>query len=223
MNKQQDRRYNMFGAVLRFCLDNPGALALNPAFKRSVDTLQQYTVAIAGTLKGQAVNTTGLQGEKDGLQNALIDNLGRMCSLLSAYAADKKNVALKERSHLTKSGLRYMQDGTIAEVAKNVLADVRAAAAADGGDYGIGTAEATELEAAVGAFTEHKDVPRNARAKRSSKTLSLADLMKVTSTHLREKMDKMMAFYKDKDPEFHATYFENRKVMDVGVKGKPVK
>jgi uncharacterized protein YdbL (DUF1318 family) len=221
MTDLQNRRYNMALAVLRFCLSEPAVLNLNLAFKKSVNRLQELTDATLAAMQGQAEDTSGVRDVKAALRANLVHIAAKVSSLLSAYAADKGDAALGAKAGWTERKLERLNENELPTHADNLAKDAApAAAAADAGEYGLSPALLTELKAAVGAFREAKDLPRNATAARSTDTLTLAETMRATSRHLREKMDKLVEFYKTSHPQFYTTYKENRKVMNAPTRKK---
>jgi hypothetical protein len=81
-------------------------------------------------------------------------------------------------------------------------------------DYGITATDQTELAAAVSAYAQKKESPRDAIVGRRVETLSLPEEISSVRSIFRNELDKMMTAFKKPEPDFYKGYFTARVIVN---------
>ncbi|RYD93498.1 MAG: hypothetical protein EOP50_11045 [Sphingobacteriales bacterium] len=214
MTTVQERRFNMMLAVLLLARTYPDVVAQNLTFKKGILKLDALVENIKNAIAGQSLSPEGASAEKKLLRANLTEATVIASGLLSAWAVDRGDVALKARSKWTASTLDKLSEVELEQAARNSSADAKAARLLDP-EMGLSEEDVLQLDALIGSFVEKKTQPRSSTTRRSRNTATLSQLMTGANAVLRDQLDKAIVKYKVTAPEFYKEYKENRKVMDV--------
>ena len=89
-------------------------------------------------------------------------------------------------------------------------------------EYGVSTADLTNLKKKIDAFQALQPNPRRAKASVSSATKELKKVIKEVDTLLAKKLDKLIVQFRDSERDFYNEYVSARKiVIATGRSAKP--
>lgn len=183
-----------------------------PAF---VDAVSRTEAGIAVIRQHQADQVeTGDAEEKQNARDAAEKLLVRIGSQLSALAAKNNDPILGAKVNFDKSTLDKMAVSDLLTTANTVQTEATVNAAILASNYSITAADLTALGAAIPALAGLKDAPRLAIADQRVATLSLPGAISYVRGILRHEIDKMMEIFKDSQPDFYASHFTARVIID---------
>jgi hypothetical protein len=183
-----------------------------PAFLDAVVHLESGIAVIRQRQAEQAA--TGDATEKQNARDAAESLLVKIGSQLSALAAKNNDPILGAKVNFDKSTLDKMAVSDLLTTARTVQTEANANAAVLASDYLIPAADLTALGAAIPKLEGLKDAPRLATGSKHVATLSLPSAIRFVRGLLRNEIDKLMEIFKDSQPDFYASHFSARVIVD---------
>jgi hypothetical protein len=218
MTDKQIAKLNMLQTVIRVLDGNASLYADIPVFVKTVNDLKGITKEIEQV--GGAQSKTRLQGitvEKNESETALVNRIVTMANVLSVLAVDTNNVTLLPKTRVTKSLLYRSHHNEQLSIARHIHA--AALAHADVlAQYGISVDAIYELESAISRYENLIGAPCAVIAETKTVTASLVYLLADTDTLLNDRLDRLMSLFKISAPDFYATYFNARNIINTAAR-----
>jgi len=215
MKDSQENKYSMYLAVKKVLVDNTGVWSVLQAFVTAVGTYMMKLDRIGDLVEVQETPTTGVRKDKLLALDLMVDRTVALAGAVFAYATEVNNQTLRDVMAVTESDLRQVRDTLAVERARSVY-DHAAPLAGSLSDYGVTAVEIADVDMAITAFADSIPQPRVAITTRKGATTELAIVMKQVDGVLKDTLDKLMPKFKTTAPEFYASYFNARIIVDSG-------
>jgi hypothetical protein len=220
MNDRQNAKITMYQTVYNTCAGYASVYVKVPAFMNSLDALNRGIMNIREVEK-QQVNalSKGVTLEKTDVEEALVLSLLKISGALYVYAFETGNKDLAVKTDMNKTQLYRMENNTLLVTAGEI-----ASKAAETGEalaeYGIGTAELTELAERTAAFEALIVKPRTVIGEHKLYTSNLTKLFAETDSVLFDRLDKLINLFKVSEPDFYTSYKNARNVINTSARKK---
>jgi hypothetical protein len=215
MNRDQFNRSEMFNTVAAYMQTNNSLWSATPAIVQTMTELTANITSIGNKMSKQQTPITGAADQKALVRAALEDKILEVANQLAALAAATHDMNLAGQAELTLSGLDRMPDDALEETGERIgaLAQTNMAGLEP---YGITVDDLDQLGGLTSDFHDVKTAPRTALAGRAAETNTLPDLLRDTTSLLRNRLDKQMTKFKKSNPVFFAGYQTARVIVDRG-------
>jgi hypothetical protein len=180
-----------------------GFVAVNDAFKAEV-------LSLAGYLRIQGLDRTGLAKSK-GERRADLEIFGtEMCANAMAYAVEIENVVLFEEVNYKIGAFSRFSETRLVIICEIVLEKVNEHL--DGlADFGITALRVADFQASINRFAQAKPKPTGGRQTKKFATEQIKEGFKRADGHLK-KMDGLAKCLEFSEPEFYRNYCISRKI-----------
>jgi hypothetical protein len=220
MNDRQNAKIAMYQTVYNTCARYASVYVKVPAFVTGLDALNSGIMSIREVEKQQAdALSKGVTLEKMGVEEALVLSLLKISGALYVYAFEADNKELAAKVDMNKTQLFRMENNTLLVTAGEI-----ASKAAEAGealvDYGVGTAELTELAERTATFEALIVKPRTVIGEHKLHTSNLTRVFAETDSVLYDKLDKLINLFKVSEPDFYTSYKNARNVINTSVRKK---
>lgn len=217
MEKRFENKLTMINAVMSLLNQNQVIWQGSAPFVSAVNDLKAKVLLIELAQQEVLNPVAGITGEKQSIQDSVVDKAYELASMLFALAEKTKDMVLKAKVDFPISELRNIRDGELAVSSKNILAlGIRNETAL--ADYNISAGKLNELQTLI---TQYETQIPGYRVTVSTKKANneklkglLADAMKI----LTNQTDKLMIGYKVSQSDFYASYGNARKIVDYGIR-----
>jgi len=206
MNNYQIARQASFILIDNEAKKFPGALSLIPKFAAGINRLGVISTQIDTLSIEQAKNITGITGDKNGLQDSLIDYLVEVSGAIHSYAVTKNDKILMAKVDYKESIISHMAQADLIAATAIVLEEAGKITPEDLADEGISAAEIIEFGKVYEQFKLVTSDSRVAVIDRSAYTRKLADLFAEATDLKKNTLDRLAIQYRRKDPEFYQKY-----------------
>jgi Carboxypeptidase regulatory-like domain len=215
MTKNQEVKLNMYNSVLSHCMQNTAITAAAPALQTAIAALKTTTTAIQMAVQQQLQTTKGFTASKSANKEALVSFATQVAGAVFAWATDKKDMVVQEKTKTTMSSLARLRDEELAPACREYY-EMGKANETQLGDYGISNAVLDEFLTTINNYTNAVPGPRNAQALRSAYKKLLVDLFKTADDILKNKIDKLSLPLQKNNKPFMDAYKSNRVIIDAG-------
>jgi len=220
MQRAQFNRTEMFNTTAAVMAENSGLWSGIPAIVQTMTELNANIAQIGTKMMHQQTPITGAAVDKAQVRHDFEEKLLWIADQVAALAAANHDMTLAAQADLTLSSLDRMADDALEEtgvlIASLVLANQSALE-----DYGIVGDDLADLNTLITQFHDAKTKPRTAAAARKGETDTLPDLIRNTTSLLRNRLDKQMTRFRSANPVFFASYRSARVVVDRGTPPPP--
>ncbi len=214
MNDRQNEKLNMFQTVLKYCRNRADVYANISAFGRAVDELENCVSDIKLTVEKQAgVALKGTTAQKGDAEVILVQSCISMANALYVYAYERQKKELMQKMSVNKSTFYRSHSNEVLALARNI-AQKAAEYAGELTEYGITDAGRQALDAALLGYESLIVSPRSVINERKQHTGNLVQLLAAADSVLYDKLDKLVACYKESNPEFYNGYKNARNIND---------
>jgi len=179
-------------------------------FTLGLDRLDELSVL-------QSVKTDGSSAAKALALHSLGNLAFRVASGIAVCAHDASNAELAGRVAYSRSNITRGPDAAVISRCRNMHA-AGTEYSEEVVDYGVSTADLTNLKKKIDAFQAIQPAPRRAKAGTSSATKELKKVLKEVDTLLSKKLDKLMVQFRDSAPDFYNEYVSARKIVIPGAR-----
>jgi hypothetical protein len=216
MTDRQNDKLNMHIEVRDFCRTNDSAWKPIPVFGRYVNELAGHVDHANAIVKQQqGVPVKGVTAQKGTAEDVLVQECLAVGGALYALGFDSGEPALMETGTVNRNAL-YQQHGHLTLAKARNIAEAAWARTAQLADYGVGEDELAALNAAIAAYEALILSPREAISERKQYTGSLAQTLAAADSVLTDKMDRIVARFKNSNPAFYNGYKNARAIKDSG-------
>lgn len=188
-----------------------------PEFSNLVEVELNTTLSdLAITDKEAMMVITGSAADKASARKQAIAAALAISGPIAVYALNTNNLTLFEQTNFTKSKLRKMQDGSLA----NCLSGIIETAETLGEKvipFGVTPERLADAKAKTEEYAQQVNTPRAMITRRSTKLNTVADYIDALRDIL-SRIDKMMLLFQD--TEFYTEYKNARKIVDLGTRKK---
>lgn len=212
MNSKQESKLNMYNAVIAYCNESDGITVAIPAFAPAFAAFTNIANAIDSTAQLEAQVITGITINKADLKKVLCTSAEGLAAAVYAYASVEGDPVLQEKSNYSVSDFLRLKDDELTIISQN-LHDAAAGIVADLLTYGVTAATLEAFQELIDEYSDSVTAPRNAVALRKTYVAQLKILFKETDKILKTQLDKLALQFKTSQPEFYATYKNNRRII----------
>lgn len=213
MNKYQTARLDSLNLIVKESKNNPVSIALVPKFGSVINRMETICNELEGLQVQQVKDLTGITTDKvvalDNLSDSTVDIAGAVYS----YAHDRHDNTLMMKVNYKSRAIGEMTQSEVVAVAGTVLEEALKVPAADLANEGISAEEMTDFQQLIPHFKSIKSSKHEAVIDRSGSTEKINELFKEAGSLLRDKLDRLAAQFKRKDPEFYLKYKAARVVQ----------
>lgn len=221
MNNPQKNKLSMFLAVLGVMETYAGSWTTLPGIQSMVTRLGDLTADIQTKSGIQGTPRTGITRGKSRKQVEMINLTVAVAGDLHSYAVAQADDTLAGQTDLEHSDLVQLADNLVGPRCRTIhdLAKANAAALAS---FGTTAADLTELDSAIKAYEDVATAPRQSTAVNTSVTVDIARDVQAAVDLLNRELDKAMAKFRLKSPDFYQSYKDARIIVDLGVNHHPL-
>ena len=214
MDKRENDRFQMYKSVEEFLAKNGKITKEIPGFENSFTDFKQSIDEIEKKDNEYQITAEGSTQEKENAEDAMIDVLVKLCSLVYVFARRSRNEQLKAISKVTPSSLKYMRDADLLQRAKALHEQmVENKTAME--PYKITQDDIDKLKATIDAYEERSNTKENKFAEKKSARQELNARFINANEILSEELDSLVDFIKDTHAEFYGKYQAARLVNEV--------
>ncbi|MDR1089641.1 MAG: hypothetical protein LBL79_01085 [Prevotella sp.] len=218
MNDRQNAKITMYQTVYNTCTGFASVYTNVPAFINTLEALNKGIRQIREVEKQQVdALSKGATQAKTSVEEALIQSLLKVSGTLYVYAFETGNKELAAKMNLNKSQLFRMEDNTLLVTASEIASKAAEAVTALT-NFGIGSAELTELAEHIAEYESLIVKPRTVIGEHKLHTANLTRLFAETDSLLYDKLDKLINLYKVSSPDFYNSYKNARNVINLSIR-----
>lgn len=222
MNGKHESKLNMYHAVVKHGDDNAAIVAAVPAFQTAFNAFKTKVSAISSTAQLEAQVISGVALDKAQLRTNLAQQATDLAAVIYAYASSVNNLVLREQVHFNLTDLLRLKDDLLGPTCSNIKDAAQANVAALAA-YGITAASITAFSDAIDEYNTVVPSPRNAISLRAAYRTSIKNLFAEADNILKNQLDKLSVQFKTTQPDFLATYKNNRVIIDSAVSATQIK
>jgi len=216
MNKRNENKNSMYLSVKKVLNDNSIIWAAIIGIASVVALFIALLGLIQATDNKGTKKTKGITTSKHNKKVELIDMLLAVTGAIQSFANDIGDADLFELVNFTESDFENMSDSILLNKAVMII-EVATLHAADIDPKGITAVKLVELQTVTTQYENLVPAPRNATSDKKSAKTFLKTLFKRVDDLLVHNLDKLMMQFKNSHPEFFEAYFNNRKIIDLGM------
>ena len=212
MNDKQRAKLAMFQTALLVLKAHAEAYAANKALTAAIATFQTEVDILDPEHQAQRPESGGLTAVKKQTRLRVAAAAHNLGAALFAFAADPahEDLPLQAAVDYTQRTLERQPDADLVRLGRLIL-DHGTAHANDLKDFDVSPADLTELREALDQFKAEQAAPRAARADGAADTKMLARIYREAQAQLRNQIDRQVARYETRAPEFFAAYQSARR------------
>ena len=214
MTNREENKLTMYRGVLELMRKYADQAVALPVLTAVVAELDQAIQRIESLHQEHQTVSKGAARQKAADEEALIDQLMTLASLLYTYAARNGQEALKAVVKVTESDLRKMRDTELLARSRTILEQVETAQAALT-DYGITDAAITGLRDHIAAYANALDSQEAAGGEKTAARQTLHRAFDGADLVLYEQLDPLMEAFRDRDQDFYNRYHSTRVIKDL--------
>jgi hypothetical protein len=221
MDTNQSNRVTMFKTVAAYLDENASVWNGTARMATAVAEFKDKITALDNSALKQDT-PTGATDDKAAAREALEDVLFLACEALGILGHEAEDHDLLAVTSLARSSLQRFDEEQLSQRATQVLAEANAKKT-ELATLNVTQANIDELESAIAEFNAAKARPRTAAANRSAQTQSLPNLIRETTSLLRNRIDRMVSLQRRSHSDFVVGYQSARVIVDRAAKHKPTK
>jgi hypothetical protein len=187
-----------------------GFVKAHDLFKAAVEILQ----ITSGT---SGIKTEEITAGKNAATEAYITDLFNAMSIVSVFATNNDDMAMKSKVDYVESELKDMRPGELLAVSQEVIAMIKANQV-ELTDLGLLAEDVTAIESFIENFETITMATRTTITTRKTAGAQLRPQFAVASYELKEKLDKLMEQFRKTQPTFYQEYWNAREKVDYGVR-----
>jgi hypothetical protein len=184
-----------------------------PAFGNKYSVFNSKVSELNSLKEIQEKNLTGFAKDKSNKKNLMIDKTIKIIAGVKAYALDKNNPVIFNEVGYTRSELSSARDEEVAGKCQ-VVHDRANMVISELPDYGITTADLTELQSLIGNYSASSQLPAAKVDERQAVTSRMGDVINEIKEVLGV-MDNLVLTLKDTQPDFAEKFKNSRTVAEL--------
>ena len=213
MDAKQEAKLNMYRSTQKHCTDNNSIVATLPAFGKILDSFNANISAILALTQQEDLATKGITLDKAAAKRLLCQLAADIAAPIFAFASTNGDNKLKQEVKFTAAELLKTKDDVLGPRCQNIkdkgTENVDALK-----PWGITAASLEALQTAIDGYQAKTPTPRNSTAEKKTIRNNIKKLFAETDLMLKEQLDKIVVGVKGSNPDFFATYKENRIIID---------
>lgn len=213
MNSRSESKLNMYRSTQKHCTDNTSIVASVPAFGKILDSFNANISAILALTQQEDLATKGITLDKATAKKMLCQLAADIAAPIFAYASTTGDNKLKQEVKFTAAELLRSKDDILGPRCQNIK-DKGAENVAALKPWGITDTSLEALQTAIDGYQSKTPTPRNSTAQKKTIRNNIKKLFAETDLLLKEQLDKVVVGVKISNPDFYATYKENRIIID---------
>ena len=212
MNDKQRAKLAMFQTTLLVLREHAADYAANKALAAAVGTFQTEVNILDPEHLAQRPESGGLTLVKKKTRTRVARAAHNIGAALFAFAADPahEDLPLQAAVDYSQRTLERQPDADLIRISALILTK-GTEHANDLKDLDVAAADLAELRDAITQFKAEQAAPRAARAEGAADTKQLARTYREAQAQLRTQIDRQVARYETRAPEFFAAYQSARK------------
>jgi hypothetical protein len=221
MTKREIGKYNSYAQIASTLESHASVYTDHVQFKRGATDFTSALDRLDELSTKQSARPGGFSADKSQALHVLGDLAFRIASAIAACGHDAGNGDLAGRVAYSRSNITRGPEAAVIARCRSIHT-TGTEYAEQVAEYGVTTADLTNLKKKIDAFQALQPNPRRARAGVSSATKELKKVIKEADTLLANKLDKLIVQFKDSESDFYNEYVSARKlVITAGRSAKP--
>jgi hypothetical protein len=214
MNTKQESKFSMGLALRDFLNQNATTTSTLPGFGNLLTAFSENMDKIQAIREKQEADKTGITLVKEQTKSNLILKTLDISRRIGAYAKMTTQAVLASEVSYTDSDIK-MASGNMLKDRALLIYDRASEHLQSISEYGVSAELLAELKSAIDQFIAAIPKPRLGISDRKQATSKLAELFSVSDA-LLEKLDLLVKMVMISQPEFYATYWNVRRVIENG-------
>ncbi len=214
MTNAQTNKYSMYLVVLTVLDKFSSLVATVPALVRLVVSFKKMTADIGKTSGSVGVGTTGKTKAKRKAESEMSFAVASLVGSLHAYAADKNNVDLMEKSSVTQSDIEDIRDAERGQYAKS-LVDMVESSKAELSDWNVNEAKIADARQKISVYESSLGDRSATKTEQSGGVDALVELFAKADALLKDQIDRLANSFEQDHPDFFSEYEASRVIRDV--------
>jgi len=216
MESRDENKYSMYLAVKKLLITNTVLWMAIAGMASVVALFFAKLLLLKATDNKRTKKTKGITEDKKNKKVELIDGIMAVAGAIKSFANDVNDQDLYQSVNFVRSDLETMGDTTLDEKA-TLVSEIATLHAADIAPKGIGAAELATFNLLISEYADLMQAPRNAISNKKTAGGMLRTLFSEIDNLLHNNLDQLMQQFKLSNPEFYGNYFNNRKILDLGI------
>ncbi len=214
MSKKERNRYYMLVAVQKVSETYRSQWEEFPDFEGPMGQLSTYLRQFESLRKEKAELQVSLVASRDSQWVILGQNLHQLAGFLYAQAKAEGNKDAMELLQVNRTSLESQSFESTILLAKRILGLAEEMVNRDSSD--LQKSLFKEAKALYRVFENNGMRPRERQIRSGQVTKMLAELYREIATFLKEELDPLMRYFKDKEAEFYSAYQRARIIPKLG-------
>lgn len=217
MRKIMNNKLLMYWAVLEILAKYKPLWTNIKGFVTAYDLFKAAVEAVQKTSGTSGIKTEEITAGKNAATEAYIADLFGAMSIVSVFAANNNDAAMKSKVDYAESELKDMRPGELLAVSQEVIGIIKANQAALT-ELGLQADDVTAIESFIDNFETITSATRTTITTRKTAGAQLRPQFAQASFELKEKLDKLMEQFRKSQPTFYQEYWNAREKVDYGVR-----
>ena len=214
MKRFQGNQLDMFLVVDNVLQKHTSVWSSLAAMQTAVNDFRTALTAVTTSLEQQVIPITGYRQDKRKALLAMVELALQVRGSVMAYADTIADNVLKDGINFSYTKLVKVSDTVSAERCQ-IIKDTAQNHLSQLGAYGVNQSLLNQLQQLIDLYQSKIPSTRVAITKRKLATRNLKRYIKETSLILKDRMDKLMYYFKASHPDFYAVYFNARIIVDL--------
>ena len=163
----------------------------------------------------QEMKITGVTKDKASVRNNVTDKAIEINEKMYVFASITGNLKLKDRIAYTATELKTCRDTVVNDYIQIIHTEA-GKYISELEEYDVTQDDLDELKTLNDAFSIIVENPRQAITGRAKATTYLKSYFKEADMIMKERLDKLINYFKDKSPDFWHQFKSARKIIDLG-------
>jgi hypothetical protein len=206
MNNYQNAKRTSYRLIIIEARNHQESVNKVLAFAQGIDRLETIVGEIDAIGVQQAKDIKGITENKNAMLDVLRDETVDVAGAVYAYAVASGNKELAAKVNFKESTLSKMKAHELVTAAAIVLEEAAKLTPEVLTERGISAAELTSMNEAYTKYRKANDEPREAVIDRSGHTQKLTDLFDEAAELKKSTLDRLIAQFKRKSPDFYEKY-----------------
>lgn len=222
MNKHQENKLSMYITVQQVTNYFSDAWQGFVPFKNQFNEFETIVEKIKAIRPIQEGKITGVTKDKTEARYIATQKGLEIAEKVYAYASIIGNHKLKDRVSYSVSDFATCRDTVVNDLIQ-IIYNAGGKYLAELTDFDVTQAYLDELKRLNDAFAAIVENPRQAITNRAKATTYLQGYFKQADTIVKDRLDKLMNYFREKSPDFWQQFISARKIINLGHGKKAVK
>ena len=207
LNTKQSRQLTRSQSAENFLVKNEDKYAILKPFSKAVADLSANNKEINALVPARSQNGKSATAEKKNLKAAIATGVGDICSLVIPYAIDIEEATLFSSVNFTATHVIHMRDANLFGFVTTLVGVITPLLSRENfSGYPVTAADLDTLMIDAGNYNENLGAAKVSKVKSSIASANIDALMKANRLIIR-KLNKLINFFKKKDPGFAEAYY----------------